>query len=278
MPLGFDRDLNVINTNDSAELHAYVNDEFDVPIPEVQLAAVNFKIQRPDGTDAEEAGVIDGDGHGFLRYLDTDLVGEYKVAATFTFVSGQIKSSRADFEVIDPFDPPELTDEEIIAHLVWRRLEDLFDSEEGGPWLQDVTMATFKKEKIKTFIAEGLFEINQAHPPTDIGLEGFVLEGTPNADSPLLVHGVLLSVIRHLIRSYTEQPTPTGGQVVYEDRRDYLQRWQSVLQTEEQRYARYLALWKRQYLRGGPKMILGAKAGRLTPAPMRTRNVGRGYY
>lgn len=278
-PVGFDRDMNVIAAGDTAEIYAYIFTERDLPVPQADLAAVSFKIQRPDGSIVDEAGTITQDGEGFLRYQNTDQIGEYKTVAAFEFVSGAIRSVRSDFEVIDPFDPPVPTNEQVIAQTVWVRLEDLFDSEEGGPWLQDVTMATFKKEKVAEFAAEAIFDINQQNPPTDATVADFIHDGAPTTDFPLLTQGVLLSVIRHLIRSYVEQPTPQGAQVVWQDRRDYMQRWQAVLQMEEQRYVRQLTLWKRQFLGlGRSRVLVGSKAGRLIPAPMRTRYVGRGYW
>lgn len=279
MPLGFDYDQNVINLDDTAELYGYILNNRDEPIPETELLTVEFKIQRPDATDATLTGSIEGDGTGYATYNTTDLVGEYKAVATFTLANNVKRSVRSDFEVIDPFNPPDSTDSEVIGNLVWRRLEDLFDSEEGGPWLQDVTKATFKKEKMEFFITEGLFDINNQSPPTNVNLAAFVQDGTPGADSPLVVGATLIAVIRHLMRSYVEQPLVTGAQITYEDRRDYLQRWQMILQEEEQIYFRRLAYWKRQFLGlGGSRVLVSSKAGRLIPAPMRTRNVGRGYF
>ena len=279
MPLGFDYDLNVINAGDSAEIEATISDQRDDLIPEDDLVSVSFTIQHPDGTKQTASGTIEGDGKGFLQYDDTTEVGEYKVVATFTLASSSKRSVRADFEVIDPFNPPTPEDEDIIGALVWSKLEDVFDSEEGGPWVQDQTKATFKKEKMKNFIDQALFDINNQQPATNALIGEFVLEGVAQPHSPLLVQGTLIAVIRHLIRSYVEQPLPAGGQIAYEDRRDYLQRWQSVLQIEEQYYMRLLLLWKRQFLGiPGAKVLVGSKAGRLLPAPMRTRYVGRGYY
>lgn len=279
MPLGFDHDLNVINLNDTADIYGYILDPHDVPIPEDDLLTVQFKIQRPDGTEATINGSIEGDGTGYAQYNGTNTVGEYKAVATFTLADTRKKSVRSDFEVIDPFDPPVSTDGEVIASLIWKKFEDLFDSEEGGPWLQDVTKATFKKEKMEQFIAEGLFDINNQSPPTSVGLEQFVLNGEATADAPLVAKAGTLAVIRHLMRAYVEQPNPLGAQIAYEDRRDYLQRWQTILQEEEEAYYRQLAFWKRQFLGlGGSRVLVSSKAGRLIPAPMRTRNVGRGYW
>lgn len=279
-PLGFDRDLNVIAKDDTAELYAAITTiDTDEPIDEDSLLSVTFTIRKPDETESSQAGEIVRDGLGFTRYTDTDLVGEYKVVAYFIIDTGERRSVRSDFEVIDPFNPPTPTDEEVVSQSVWRLLEDCFDSEEGGPWLQDVTMATFKKEKMASFISEGIFDINQQNPPTDIGLSSFVIDAVPTSDFPLLAQGVLLAVIRHLMRSYAEQPLPTGAQIVYEDRRDYLERWRQIYDLETEKYMRFLALWKRRMLGLGQSSILvHSKAGRLTPTPQRSRWIGRGYY
>jgi hypothetical protein len=64
-----------------------------------------------------------------------------------------------------------------------------------------------------------------------------------------------------------------------EDRRDYLQRWQSVLQIEEQQFQQVLALWKRQFYGFyHNKLLIGSKAGRLMGQSMRQRNAARGYW
>lgn len=242
------------------------------------MASVVFTIVSPSGDETIMNGTITGDGTGLAIFNDTSEIGEYKVAAKFELPNSVFRSVRADFEVIDPFDPPDPTTEQVIARNVWIRLEDCFDSEEGGPWVQDVTMAYFKKEKMPVFISEALFDINQQHPPTDLVVGNFIVDATPNADFPLLVQSTLLMVIRHLIRAYVEQPLPTGAQIAWEDRRDYLERWMQVYELEEDKYLRYLALFKRQFLGlGKTKGLIDSKAGRLVPAPLRTRYVGRGY-
>jgi hypothetical protein len=281
MPLGFDRDYNVINLGDSAELYAQIYDsQDDTPIPATDLASVQFTINRPDNTTQSVAGTVLSDGRGFLRYLTTNVVGEYPAVAKFTFTSGEVRSVRTDFEVIDPFNPPAPTDMQIVAEATWHKLEDLFDSEDGGPWLRDVTMSYFSKDKIVQFVPEALLDINLQNPPTHAVLTSFTtLVQNERPDLPLLAEGTLLAVIRHLMRSYVEQPLPSGAQIVYEDRRDYLQRWGTIYQIELQTYMRWLALWKRQFLGlGQSRVLVSNKAGRLLPAPLRTRNIGRGYY
>ena len=278
MPFGEYRNYNVVQLSDTAELRTNVFDQDNVPIPADDILLVKFTIQRPDESRDELAGEVEDDGSGFARYTNTDVVGEYVSVAQFTLDSGEKRSVRQRFEVIDPFVDTPLTENEIIAEGVWLRLEDCFDSSEGGPWLRDVTLSYFNKDKIPEFIADALFEINMQPPMTGSTILDFTTPAT-DTDMPVLVQGTLLAVIRHLMRSYVEQPTPQGAQVVYEDRKDYLQRWQIIYQIEKDRYDRWLALWKRQFLNlGHSALLVSSKAGRLIPAPMRTRTVGRGYY
>jgi hypothetical protein len=291
--LGFDREKNVISLGDTADLYAYLYDDTDAPVDPDTILSVDFTIAKPDNMREELNGIVQEDGSGFLLYT-TDQVGEYRVVATFTFTDGRKQSTRSDFEVHDPFaavEPPDwdvltvdqkyVAMQDIVAERVWDRLEDLFDAEDGGPWMRDMTLNVFGPNKIKDFIDEALFDINVYNPPTELGLDKFAMPiaGKPNPNLVLAVQGTLVAVIRHLMRSYTEMPNPTGGQVTFEDRRDYLQRWGTIYQIEFQHYDHLVKLWKRQFLDlGKSKVLVSNKAGRLLPAPLRSRNIGRGYY
>lgn len=276
---GFGRDADIISLNDTAPLRAFLFDRLDQPVKAEELVSVTFTIERPDKVQDTIVGVIEDDGAGTGNYNNTDLIGEYTVIATFMTVDAVQKSVRTDFEVIDPFHPPVPTNSQLLAALVWRRLEDLFDAEDEGPWLRDMTLNYFSKDKMPEFVNDALFEINNANPPTDVVLDGFFHDGQETTDSPLLVQAVYMAVLRHLIRSYTEQPNPQGAPFGYLDRRDYAQRWMEVYQLEEQVFKRWLALWKRKFLQlGHSKVLVSTKAGRLLPGALRTRNVGRGYY
>lgn len=303
--LGYDRNVQVVSQGDSAELRAFLFDDQDATVGIDDLLTVSFKIAKPDGSVSTHIGEIEENGEGFFRFDDTDLIGDYRVVATFTFLDGKKQSTRADFVVGNPFGedlstPISLSewntlttaDERnewmvsMVASRVWDKMEDLFDSHDGGPWMRDMTLNVFSPGKIPEFIDEALFDINIYNPPTDFWIDKFVtplavLDALPrqNANLTILVQGTWIAVIRHLMRSYTEQPVPMGGQVTYEDRRDYLQRWGTIFQLEFQHYDHLVKLWKRQFLGlNQSKQLVSNKAGRLLPAPLRTRNIGRGYY
>lgn len=284
MSLGYDQEIRIVNKGDAAELIATIYDRHDDPFPAEELISVEFTVQAPDGTTTTVAGMIEEDGSGVVYYGDTYQVGHHVVMATFLTVNGA-KSTRTDFEVIDPFASFDPSPSWILANDAWSKFEDCFDAEEEGPWLQDMTLNCFKKEKMERFIDDALMDINLQHPPTNLTLDAFIQPPTDTegaiitADMPLITQALLVQLIRHLIRSYVEQPNPVGAQIAWHDRRDYLQRWQSVLQIEMEQYKRLLALYKRRYLGLGATVgLVSSKAGRLIPAPMRTRMAGRGYW
>jgi hypothetical protein len=278
--LGFDREVDVFNLGDTAEVFAYLYAKDDSPQDPQDVVSVEFTVQKPDGNRDTTVGEVGDDGAGVLRYDNTDLTGQYKVMATFRLVEGVKRSVRSDFEVIDPFDPPAPTDTEVVAAYVWRKLEDCFDAEDEGPWLRDMTLNYFNERKMAEFIHEGLFELNERQPRTKLIIDYFFLgPGDPSTDLPLLASATFMAVMRHLMRSYTEQPDIQGAQVVYENRRDYLQRWQAVYQIEKEWFDRQLGYFKRRFMGlGTSKLLVDTKAGRLLPAPMRSRMTGRGFF
>lgn len=278
--LGFDREIDLVNAGDTAQLVAYLYDRDDTRVPADEILSVQFKVQPPSGPQVTVAGDVGDDGEGILQYTATTLKGRYMAMATFTLLDGVKQSTRVDFEVIDPFDPPTATNAEVIGTYVWQKVEDCFDAEDEGPWLRDMTLNYFNETKMTEFISEGLFEVNERQPATTLLIDYFfIAPGDPTVDLPLMASATFMAVIRHLMRSYTEQPTVSGAQVIYEDRRDYLQRWQMIYGIEKEWFDRQLGYFKRRFMGlGQSKLLIDTKAGRLLPAPMRTRFTGRGYF
>jgi hypothetical protein len=279
MSLGYDKQLKIVSLNDSARLVANLYDDKDQPYKYEDLGSVSFTIQKPDKTKATQDGEILEDGTGYLVFDSTDQLGHYIGVATFQLLEGITKSAKVNFEVFDPFEVVNSAIK-VVADGVWTKLEDCFDAEDEGPWVQDVTMNFFREEKIEKFINDALFDINYQNPPTGLTIANFVnTDNTVTSNYPLLVQAVFVQALRHIMRSYVEQPMPTGAQIAWQDRRDYLQRWQSMYELEMQQYLRWVALYKRGFLQlGHSKLLVSAKAGRLIPAPMRGRSVGRGYW
>jgi len=145
---------------------------------------------------------------------------------------------------------------------------DLFDSTAGGPWLAENFQTHFNYERIAQLMAHAVVKMNViGFPVTDYGV---------TADSPIIpanfaglaTWGTKLEIIRHLIRSYTEQPNFPNMQTTYTDRRDYAQRWEAVLDEEKPEYERAVKMTKRGLLNLGRGSLLvaggiyGGTAGR----------------
>jgi hypothetical protein len=295
MSFSGDLDEKTIIKGDTASLYAFAYNDDESPITQADVTSVNFTVRKPDGTQTTTAGSVNSEGTGRLSYTDTNLVGKYLWVAQFTFTTGERRSVTDEFFVFDPLNVAATTFKDQIASEVWMRIEDCFDSQEGGPWLRDRTLSYFDESKVKRFIPEGLVRVNSYPPITNFGLDAFTtfspstdpaeLALDPNAKEPdsdriIIVQATLLVVIRHLMRSYVEQYNPTGANVVWQDRRDYQQRWQAIYQIEEPYFKEMVALWKRNFLRYGTgSLLVHSKAGRLYgPGYNRAWSVGRGRF
>lgn len=282
MALGVRYNIGEINATDTAELKAALRLNEGV-VPQDDISGVDFLVQKPDGTvEGPFPGQIEDDGQGYLQWTDTTQPGEYLAQAQFTTMEGEIRSVMVNFTVVNPFDLVADSPEALITEEVWARLEDSFDSVEGGPALREWTLANFDQTKIARFIPDALLDINVQMPPTHSVLADYTVtvNGEPNPIMPLLVKGVLCKTIQHLMRSYAEQPLPQGAQIVYEDRTRYTQTWQQIYAVEHEDFYTMVRLYKRQLLGlGHSALLVGSKAGRLFfGGSMRTRNVGRGTY
>lgn len=290
MSLGAEKTQTTVYQGDTAELFAYFFDASEAALAQADFASVSFTIRDPDGVDTTVPGIVLADGSCFYRFSGTTTPGLHKWTAQATLVTGEIRTYRDEFYVEDPLaDPPESWSKQITDE-VWMRLEDCFDSELGGPYLRDATLAYFEPNKVERFIAEGLMLINITPPTTVLDLSYFTTPiintdpslpvGTtqPDPDRILIVQATLLSIIRHLMRSYVEQPDPQGANIVWMNRRDYLQRWQTIYTLELDAFNRMVLLWKRQFYNFGQGALsVHSKAGRLYPTGWRARNVSRGY-
>lgn len=291
--IGAEHNRAEISTGDTYEAISVIYKGNGQAASESDVTSVEFKLRKPDGVTTTHSGIVQADGSGFYRFVETEQTGLYVWTATFTLITGERRTYRDEFYVTNPLEAPPDDRKESIANEVWMRLEDCFDSELGGPWLRDKTLAYFDPGKVARFIPEGLLMINVTPPDTQLDLGYFttdvpetdpvILANDPQAmqadpDRILIVQATLIAVIRHLMRSYTEQPNLVGGNVAWQDRRDYLQRWGTILQIEEKWFHDYVLLWKRQfYSFGKSALLVHSKAGRLYPPGYRARHAVRGY-
>lgn len=151
--------------------------------------------------------------------------------------------------------PETLTpDQEMAVKLAWVKLDDLFDSIEGGPHLKDRSLTGWDAAKTALLLPYVIGYINYGQPPLDFNLDTF-----PWDENGILVsQGLVVEIIKHLIRSYTEQPTPQGSGYARLSRKDYAQAWMPILEQEKEMFEMMLKFFRRSYLQ------LGSGAGLLT--------------
>lgn len=255
-------------------------------IPAADITAVTFTFVGPEDTadaptiDAATGVVLTDDGHAQYVSTATDVAGDYKGIATFSYSEGDldnlIKSIAVSYIVNDPFVRTGASPADGSIRQAWTFIEDCFDSELGGPWLRDMTLAVFDQSKLRAFIPQVLLQVNQQMPFTNYTENNFPY--TANDGEALMALGLRVQTTQHLMRSYTEQPTETGTPVLWQDRTRYQQAWKAIYDIESADWKHWLNRWKlRSYDLSNGKLLIGTKAGRMLPAPMRSRNAGRGF-
>lgn len=121
-----------------------------------------------------------------------------------------------------------------IVESAWLRFADLFDSPNGGPHLQVYFQARFDRNRMAQLLRLAVGRLNTVAQP----------HSTYTVDDPsnlfpistwgaLLEHALYIETIKHLRRSYVEQPEAVNVTVARQDRRDYLARWGEILRDEE---------------------------------------------
>lgn len=158
-----------------------------------------------------------------------------------------------------------------IVDSVWIRLADLFDHPSGGAHLQTYFQTHFGRGRVAQLLRIGVGRLNtMSQPHMTYTLEDGQGGGAFPIDQwgSLLETATYIEVLKHLIRSYVEQPMFMGsGAVSRLDRRDYMQRWQEVLRSEEDMFRSQLEVFKIAHMGlGRPKVLVsGGVYGRYGP-------------
>ena len=123
----------------------------------------------------------------------------------------------------------------VVVESVYSRFADLFDSPYGGPHLQVYFQSRFGRGRMAQLLKIAVGRLNNISQPH----QTYGLDGPPvGAQFPFARWGALLEqalyieTVKHLIRSYTEQPDAPGVGLARLDRRDYTNRWREVLADE----------------------------------------------
>lgn len=145
-----------------------------------------------------------------------------------------------------------------VVESVWIRFADLFDSAVGGPHLSMYAQSNFGRERITELCRIAIGRLNTiAQPNQSYSISGDSIFPVTQWGA-LLEQATYIEVIKHLMRSYVEQPDAQGIPSARLDRRDYLSRWAQILAAEESTLSGQLDVFKLASMNLGTPSVLVA--------------------
>jgi hypothetical protein len=155
-----------------------------------------------------------------------------------------------------------------IVEQVWIKFADGFDSPMGGPNLLMWYQSKFGRGRIAQLLVYAIQKLNVAgQPVNNYSATGRNSDGTPGMPFPLrgwegLINSALtIEVIKHLMRAYVEDPDIQGNVQARMNRRDYLDRWRTMLDIEEPDFKRMYDTFKiRQMFQATPRVLVAGGA------------------
>ena len=217
--------------------------------------------QNPPGNETlmatESSGIIRNPNGTVTYFLQPNQITGYLfITATWTYtVQGSLFNYVDYYQVVDPmpiYESLTQTQQLAVEQTNWM-IGDIYDSTEGGPHLMEEFQSKFGYERLAQLLLIACQHLNY----TSIPLTTFVIGNQVGQQLPDKWIGILqwahyVEVLKHLVRSYAEQVSIEGGpQVAFTNRRDYLQRWQSILQQEEPDFKHAVRMFKRKQLNLG---------------------------
>lgn len=178
--------------------------------------------------------------HVDLGTEDTASPGQYRVTWTYA-VAGVTQTQETTVEVgqVAPDYAALDAGMRYVVDQVWSLFSDGFDSPYGGPNLQTYYQAKgFGRNRLAQLLHTAMNRLNNAAQPHMT----YTVNGVHGAEFPLanwggiLEKGLMLETLKHLMRGYVEQPMVEGVGTARVDRRDYLQRWETMYALELEEY------------------------------------------
>lgn len=152
---------------------------------------------------------------------------------------------------------------------VYYKISDLLDSPDGRPNLTTFIQSKFGRGRMAQLLNTAMGRLNTMAQP--YSTYNIMDTSFPLAQwGPLLETALWIEVLKHLRRSYVEQPEVTGGlssTVSRLDRRSYLDRWGAILADEEPMFKSQLDTFKIAHMGLGKPGVLvaGGVYGRYGP-------------
>lgn len=200
---------------------------------------------------------------------DTSQVGFYRLAWSFnlntvpetidTFIEiGQ--PSPAYDSLLPPF--------RTIIEDVHSKMGDMNDSPTGGPNLQVWYQSHYGRGRMAQLLIQAIQHINvAAQPVNNYTATGYDIAGNRAPIFPvaqwtgLLNSALTVEVIKHLMRSYTEDPEIQGAVQARMIRTNYMQRWGTMLSIEQADYKEQRDIWKiSQMFKLTPRVLVAGGA------------------
>ena len=204
-----------------------------------------------------------------LTSSDTDQPGVYSLVWEWEWDDDEF--SRESYIEVGQHSPvyDDLEDDmKEIVESVWRKFADLYDSPYGGPHLQVYFQTNFARNRIAQLLHDSVEHINAMVP----GERPYLISSDPGPKFPSQWYGLLgeqlyVETLKHLRRSYVEQPSDKGVGVALLDRRDYMNRWGEILREAEGDVSKMLDQFKMYRFNLGQTRVLlsGGAYGRYGP-------------
>jgi len=209
-----------------------------------------------------------GDYQIALSGAETATPGSYTMSWTYLLatVADRYDMYLAIGDVTPGYDqlaPPMKT----VVDSVWKRFADCFDSPHGGPNLMTYFQTHWDRGRIADCLRWAVSRMNVSAQP----YQSYTVDGVGGASFPTEQWGGLLEMatyveaLKHLVRSYTEQPQVNlGTNVSRLDRAYYFDRWRTWLKDEEALLNREFEVFKirNMGLGHGRALVSGGVFGR----------------